>query len=276
MAEVEYKNLTSKVKVPAIGLGTWKMGGNFVADRSQDGKYIEAIQYAISRGITHIDTAEIYGAGHAEELVGKAIKKFDRKKLFITTKVSPHHLFTKGQIESACKNSLKRLQTDYIDLCLIHWPNPLASIKNVMAVFGQLVDEGKVKNIGVSNFSARQLKNAQKYSKANIVCNQVHYSLLTRGPQKELLNFAQKEKIILCAYSPLEQGEVIDQLGDKLRKIAKKYSKTPVQAALRWLLDQEQVITIPKASSKEHIDEILGSLGWSLKKEDWEYLESYS
>lgn len=272
---MEYKNLTDKVKIPALGLGTWKMGGNFVADRTQDDKYIESIKYAVSRGITHIDTAEIYGAGHAEELVGAAIRKFDRKKLFITTKVSPHHLFTKGQIVKSCKNSLKRLQTDYIDLYLIHWPNPLASIKNIMAVFDQLVDEGKVKNIGVSNFSLRQFQNAQKYSRNKIVCNQVHYSLLTRNPQRELLSFAQKEKIIICAYSPLEQGEVIGRMGDQLESIGEKYQKTPVQAALRWLLDQEQVITIPKASSKKHIDEILGSLGWNLKKEDQKYLESH-
>lgn len=269
---MEYKILTPKVKIPALGLGTWKMGGNFTADRSEDKRYIEAISYAISHGITHIDTAEIYGAGHSEKLVGKAIKKYDRKKLFITTKISPHHLFTKGQILNSCISSLKRLRTDYIDLYLIHWPNPLVSIKNVMSVFDQLVNEKLTKYVGVSNFSVRQLQNAQKYAKNKIVCNQVHYSLLTRDPQDELLDFAEKEKIVITAYSPLEQGEVIRQIGEHLENVAEKYSKTPVQVAIRWLLDQPQVITIPKASTKEHIDEILGSLSWKLKSEDWQYL----
>lgn len=268
---MEFKNLTPNVKIPALGLGTWKMGGYFQPDRSKDSVYIEAITYAIKNGITHIDTAELYGAGHAEELVGRAIKNFKRSEIFLTTKVSPHHLSYKGIID-ACARSLKRLDTLYVDLYLIHWPNPIVSMKNAMKAFDDLVKDKKIRFIGVSNFSARQLQNAQEFTQNKIVCNQVHYSLLTQNPKHELLPYSQKEKIILTAYSPLEQGEVIERGRETLEKVGAKYSKASVQVALRWLLDQHQVITIPKASSKEHIDEILGSLSWKLRVDDRELL----
>lgn len=268
---MEFKNLTGTVKIPVLGLGTWRMGGGLTEDRSNDQKYIEAIQYAIQKEITHIDTAEAYGAGHAEELVGAAIKKFDRNKLFITTKVSPHHLSYQGILD-ACGRSLKRLDTTYIDLYLIHWPNPLASMKNAMKAFDQLVDESKIRFIGVSNFSVSQIKNAQKYTKNKIICDQVHYSLMTREPEEELLEFCQKEKIILTAYTPLEKGELSVAGNQALDRIAKKYGKTQTAVALRWLIEKPQVIVIPKASTREHIDEILGSLGWKLKKEDEDLL----
>ncbi len=270
---MEFKTLATGGKIPALGLGTWGMGGGMTADRSNDKKYVEAITYAIKKGITHIDTAELYGHGHCEELVGQAIKKFDRKKLFITTKVSPQHLFTAGQIKKSCQNSLKRLGRDYVDLYLIHWPNPLAPMKTVMATFDELLEEGLVKNIGVSNFSLRQLQNAQKLSKNKIVTNQVHYNLLHRDPEEELLAFCQKENIILTAYTPIAKGQIEGQ-SDVLEKVAQKYHKTPIQAALRWLLEKPNVIAIPKASSPEHIDELLGSLGWKMSKVDQDLLSA--
>lgn len=251
------------------------MGGGLTAqDRSNDQKYIDAIHYAIKFGITHIDTAEIYGAGHTEEIVGEAIKQFNRKKLFITTKVSPQHLFLPSQIRRSCQKSLARLGLNYIDLYLIHWPNPLAPMKAVMRTLDELVKEGKIRYIGVSNFSVRQLANAQKYTKNKIITNQVHYSLLHREPEKELLAYCQKEGIILTAYSPLEIGQLAKNKFDTLETIAKKYHKTPVQVALRWLIEKESVIAIPKASTKPHIDELLGSLGWKMEKVDQEYLSS--
>lgn len=269
--KVEYKNLTKSQKIPVLGLGTWRMGGQLWPDFSQDKKYIDAIRYAIQKGITHIDTAEIYGRGHAEELVSSAIHDHDRKKLFITTKVFSHHL-SHDKVLKACDGSLKRLKVNYVDLYLIHWPNPLASMKNVMAAFDKLVKVGKVRHIGVSNFSVRQLQNAQKYTKNKVVTNQVHYSLLHRNPEKELLAYCQQNDIILTAYSPLAEGHLAQSEFETLKKVALKYKKTPVQIALRWLLEKQNVITIPKASSKEHIDELLGSLSWKLKKEDQEYL----
>ncbi len=268
---MEYKNLTAKEKIPVLGLGTWKMGGGLIADRNNDDKYIEAISYAVKRGITHIDTAEIYGRGHAEELIAEALKTQDRKKLFITSKVSPFHLSYKGVIK-ACKGSLKRLKTDYLDLYLIHWPNPLASMKSTMAGFDELVSGGLIKHIGVSNFSASQLQNTQKHTKNKIVTNQVHYNLEHRNPEKEMVPYCQREKIILTAYSPLAQGGLVE--GQKLETIAKKYKKTPLQVALRWLIEKPQVIVIPKASSTEHIDELFGALGWKMSEEDQDYLSA--
>ena len=278
---MEFKNLTSKIKIPVLGLGTWGIGGGLRVDHSRNKQEIEAIQYAVSCGITHLDTAEIYGGGQTEELIGVAIKGFDRKKIFVTTKVVPQHLFFQKQIFTAAKNSLRRLKTDYIDLYLIHWPAPFAPIKNVMAAFDKLVSEGLVKFIGVSNFSLKQLQNAQKYSKNKIVTNQVEYSLLHREPENELLPFCQKEKIILTAYTPLASGRLAQKAVPASRqgftgldKIAAKYNKTCAQVALRWLIEKPQVIVIPKSSKKEHIDELLGSLGWKLAKEDIEYLDS--
>lgn len=269
---MEYKDLTPKVKIPVLGVGTWRMGGWLKADYSKDRKFIEAIKYSISRGITHVDTAELYGAGHAEELVGEAIKGFDRKKIFITTKISPQNLFTQGQIRKHAEASLKRLGTDYIDLYLIHWPNPLAPMENVMAAFDKLVSQRLVRFIGVSNFSLRQFQNAQKYSKEKIVTNQVEYSLLCRDSERELLPFCQKEEVILTAYTPLANGKLAQKGYEALDKVAAKYEKTPAQVALRWLIEKPGVIVIPKSSSKEHINELLGSLGWKLEKEDEDYL----
>lgn len=268
---MEYKNLTKSQKIPALGLGTWRMGGQLWPDFSQDKKYVNAIRYAIQKGITHIDTAEIYGRGHAEELVSSAIRGYDRKKLFLTTKVFPHHL-SYDKVLKACEASLKRLKVDYVDLYLIHWPNPLASMKNVMAAFDQLVRTGKIRHIGVSNFSLTQLQNAQKYTKNKIATNQVHYSLLHRDPEKELLAYCRQNNIILTAYSPLAEGHLARNKYEALEKLAQKYGKTPPQVSLRWLIEKPNVITIPKASSRQHIDELLGSLGWKLKKEDQDFL----
>jgi diketogulonate reductase-like aldo/keto reductase len=254
---MEFKNLTGKEKIPALGLGTWNLFS------------VEAISYALRKGITHIDTAEFYGT---ETYVGEAIAGADRKKLFITTKVSPHHLFTEKQIFDSCRNSLKKLGTNYVDLYLIHWPNPVVSLKNVMRVFDKLIKEGLIRHAGVSNFSVNQFENAQKYTQNKIVTNQVHYNLLHRNPEKELLNYCEKNSVILTAYTPLASGQLKTSSFPALDKVAQKYSKTAAQVALRWLIEKPQVITIPKASSAEHIDEILGSLGWQLEKEDQELL----
>lgn len=272
MFRMEYKNINPNVKIPVLGLGTWRMGGGFKPDYSEDKRFIEVINYAISQGVTHIDTAELYGAGHAEELVGVAIKGVTRQKIFITTKISPHNLITQGQIRKHAEASLKRLGTEYLDLYLIHWSNPLVLMENVMAAFDSLVAERLVRFIGVSNFSKKQLQNAQKYAKNKIVTNQVEYSLLCRDPERDLLAFCQKENVILTAYTPLANGKLAQKGYDALDKVAAKYKKTPAQVALRWLIEKPEVIVIPKSSSKEHINEILGSLGWKLEKEDEDYL----
>ncbi len=284
---MEYRTLYNKEKIPILGLGTWGMGGGVMRSIANDQQEINAIKAAIKLGITHIDTAEFYGNGHAEELVGVAIKGFDRKKLFITTKVWSTHLGYNGVIEAA-EGSLQRMKLKYMDLYLIHWPNFMFPLKKTMEAMDYLIDTGMTRFIGVSNFSVKQMKDAQAYSKHSdfvsslgnnifpkhgIVTNQVEYSLLHRYPEKELLPYCQENGIILTAYTPLAKG-TLSQWGYNavLDSVARKYKKTPGQVALNWLISQKNVIAIPKASKIEHIKDNSGAVGWKMSKEDFEGL----
>ncbi|MFP3190517.1 MAG: aldo/keto reductase [Thermoproteota archaeon] len=271
---IEYKFLgITGEKIPSIGLGTWGLGGYSRSSSANDEKEIELIRYAAEKGLTFIDTAEMYGAGHAEELVGQAVKDI-RSKVFIATKVSPEHLRYDDVIK-ACERSLKRLQTSYIDLYQIHWPNPRVPLRETIKALERLAEEGKIRYIGVSNFSVELLKEAISLtSKHDIVSNQVEYSLLSREIEKDLLDFAKNNKITIIAYSPLARGAIFSgEYAEKLRKICEKYNKTISQVALNWLISKENVVAIPKTSKKERIDEFLGAYGWRLSKEDVEEIE---
>ena len=269
---MEFKKLEN-AKIPVLGIGTWGMGGWISADYSHDVGYINAIKTALKVGITHIDTAEVYGNGHAEELIGKAIKGFGRDKLFITSKVYRNHLHYSDVINSA-KNSLKRMNCRYIDLYLIHWPNPNIPLKETMRAIDYLVKKKIVKFIGVSNFSLKLLKEAQKCTKNKIVANQVEYNLLKREPEKNLLKYCQEKGIFLIAYQPLAGGKLAHSGFKFLDELAEKYKKTPAQIAINWLISKQNVITIPKASA-EHIKEDISALGWKLSKKDAENLGKY-
>jgi diketogulonate reductase-like aldo/keto reductase len=278
---VEYKKLKCGFKIPSLGLGTWLIGGGFEADYSKDKENIEIIKQAIRLGYNHLDTAEMYGNNHTEELIGIAIKDFDRKKLFITTKVTNTHLKYNDLITS-CKKSLERLQTNYIDLYLIHAPNKDIPIEETMKAMDYLVDNKLVKNIGVSNFTLEELKEAIKYSKHKIVANQIEYSLLTRnigryGNNKnmelETIPFCQENDIIIMAERPIERGLLLNT-HPLLDKLSEKYNKTKSQIAINWLISKKNIITIPKSSNIEHLKENLGSLGWNLDKTDIEILNN--
>ncbi len=271
---MEYKNLTDEVKIPVIGLGTWSMGGGMVKNTINDEGDITAIRFAIELGMTHIDTAEMYGDGHCEELVGIAIKDFDRENLFITTKVLPEHLRYKDVI-SAAQRSLSRLETNYIDLYLIHWPNPGIPLEETMRAMDYLVEQKITRFIGVSNFGIRDIKESQKYSKNKIVANQIEYNLLVRNRgsltnsmESDINPYCYENDILIIAYEPLAKGKLIKQKYRILDEIASKYNKTQAQIALNWLISQMNVITIPKSSNLEHIEENLGALGWRMKEED--------
>lgn len=255
--------------MPVLGIGSWKMGGWPLRNPFNDDKRdILSIQTALDLGITHIDTAEIYAWGHAEKLVAEAISDFERKKLFLVSKVFPQHLNYNGVI-NACKNSLKRLKTDYLDLYLIHWPNPLFPIKETMRAFDDLKREGKILNIGVSNFSAKQFKEAQSFTENKIVTNQIHYNLVSREPNNQgALEYAQENDVLVTAYSPLEEGRIPKMENQLLDEICRKYGKTKAQIAINWLISLPNVVTIIKASNIEHLKEDLGSLGWEMEKED--------
>ncbi|KKQ65298.1 MAG: hypothetical protein US86_C0012G0013 [Candidatus Daviesbacteria bacterium GW2011_GWA2_38_24] len=268
MSRMEFKTI-SGVKLPVLGIGTWKMG---MAGGLTDKQEIDAIKAAVDLGMTHIDTAEIYSEGHSEELVAEAIKGYDRNDLFITTKVWRTNLEYDAVIKAA-KGSLERLETSYIDLLLIHWPNPEIPISETIAAMDYLVEQGLVKHIGVSNFSVEQIKEAQGNSKNAIFTDQVEYSLEDLSPEKDILSYCQQNNMFLTAYSPLGRGNLAyPGYNPLLDEIAKKYNKTVVQVALNYLISRDNVIAIPKSGNVDHIKEIVGSVGWQLSQADIEIL----
>ncbi len=276
---MEYKNLTKDTKIPVLGLGTWEIGGGMSRDTSRDKESITAIRCAVEFGYNHIDTAEMYGGGHSEELVGHAIKDFDRKSLFITTKVLPDHLRYNDCIKAA-ERSLKRLKTDYIDLYLIHVPNPRIPLQETMRAMDTLLEQGKIRFIGVSNFSVEQLKEAQKYTENKIVNNQIEYNLLTRhngmynvNIESEIIPYCQENGIIITAWKPLLKGRLFREKNKLLEELIEKYNKTIAQIAINWLISKKNIITIPKSTNLDHIKENMGALGWHLEKEDMKKLD---
>ena len=255
-------------QIPALGLGTWGIGGFETPDYSKDEEYVQILEKAIEMEFTHIDTAEYYAAGHTEEIVGKAMKKFNRSDLFIVSKVWPNHL-RERELLSSLENSLRRLQTNYIDLYLIHWPNPDIPLEETFTAMARAVDEGLIKYVGVSNFDRKLLEEAISKSKVPIVCDQVLYNVEERGPEKDgLLNFCQKEGITLTAYSPLNRGILSMRVKNELEKISKKYGATIFQIMLAWLISKNKVVAIPKAGRIEHLRENLKVLDLRLSEEE--------
>jgi diketogulonate reductase-like aldo/keto reductase len=264
------KNTLCGKKVSDIGLGTWGMGGGESPEFSQDEKYVEAIRYAIEHGVNVIDTAEMYGGGHTEEIVGKAISNYEREKLFVISKVWNNHLHHDSLLNSARK-SVKRMQTDYIDLYLIHWPNETVEIKETVSAMEELVSSGLVKNIGVSNFSVSQLKEAMDAAEQTRICaNQVEYNYGTRGIEDDLIPFCEQNEIDVIAYTPIMRGAISDY--GKLLSMAEKYQVTPVQIALRYVM--EKAYAIPKSSNKAHMDELIAAGKIELDPEDYRELSS--
>ncbi len=262
--------------IAAIGLGTWQMGGAEYPDYRNDRIYIEAIRYAVELGMNHIDTAEIYAAGHAEELVGEAVKNLDRDDVFIATKVWSSNLRYDDVIKS-CRRSLKRLGLRYVDLYMIHWPNPSIPLSETMRAMERLVKDGLVRYIGVSNFNIDLLEEAiASLKNEELVSNQVEYSLESREAEKELIPYCERNGITVVAYTPLGKGRIPKEAtsgserGRVLAEVAAKYRKTPAQVALNWVIWKPNVITIPKAVKKEHLEENAGGAGWRLSEEDYQ------
>jgi diketogulonate reductase-like aldo/keto reductase len=277
---MEYKQFSKGVRIPVLGTGTWGIGGKHSADYSNDENGVNAIKTAIDFGMTHIDTAEYYGAGHTEELVGKAIKPYNRADLFITTKVYRTHLHF-DDVLSSIQNSLQRLSTDYVDLFLIHWPNPEVPIKETMNALEVCIDQGYSRFIGVSNFSIDLFQEAQSHlKKYELTANQVYFNLTRINKTyfnglsvKNLYSFCEEKDIMLIAWSPLEEGKLAKPGFPVLDEIAEKYGKKQAQVALNWLISQKKIVTVPKASSIEHIKENRGAVGWSLTAPDLKRLE---
>lgn len=267
------KKLKNGFSLPFLGLGTWKIGGDEKRDPySNDSEFIGSIRTAIDRGITHIDTAEMYAEGHAEEIVGEAIKGFAREKLFLTSKVWHNHLHYDDLI-SSCEKSLKRLGTDYLDLYLIHMPSIDVPLKESMKALDRLKREKLILNIGLSDFAKDTFRKAQGLTSNKIVCDQVHYNLIYREPEATgLLDYCQKNDVMLVAWRPVEKGLLTENPPAVMKKMMEKYGKTPSQIALNWLHSQENVVTICKMNNESHIVQNLESAGWMLDKNDVEDL----
>lgn len=268
--KIDTKKLNDGFEIPVFGIGTWGMGGRMKRDENylNEEKDILALQAAMKMGISRFDTAEIYAQGYSEEILGKAIKDFDRKKLFIVSKVAKPNLKYNDVIKSAEK-TLKRLNTHYLDLYLIHAPNPEILIEETMRALDYLKDKGVIKNIGVCNFGVESFKKAQAVTKNKIVLNQVHYNLIFREPVLGgVLDYCQNNDVLLEAWRPLQEGNLSNSGVEILDEMCKKYGKTQAQISINWLVSQKNVITLSKTSNLKHLEDNLGALGWEMNAGD--------
>lgn len=235
--------------MPALGLGTWRMGER----RNRREQEIAALKAGIELGVTLIDTAELYGEGEAEKIVGEAIAG-ERERMFLVSKVCPHNATRRGTV-AACKRSLKRLATDRLDLYLLHWRGEVALAETV-AAFQALQDDGSIRAWGVSNFDRADIEELLAVPGGDdCATNQVLYNLGARGIEWDLLPLCRRARIALMAYSPLDQGRLLEQ--SALQSIAAQIVATPAQVALAWLLQQRDVAVIPKAADIAHVHDNL-------------------
>ena len=259
-------------QIPKIGFGTWSIGGRETPDPSADEASMQALKSALQLGYTHFDTAEIYASGHAEELLGRAIRETGtaRETLFITSKVSPHHLKFDDVLRSA-DASLRRLGMSYMDLYLIHWPKLGMKLEDTFGALNKLVREGMVRHLGVSNFNLKQLKEAVARSETPLLTNQVPYCIPEKTYVKNgVLEYCQQNDVLLTAYTPVKHRFV--KSNKVLNSIAQARGVTPVQIALAWLTTQPRVITIPMSSNREHQAENLAAADLVLSPTEMEQL----
>ena len=261
------------VKIPKIGYGTWTIGGRREADPASDAASLQALHTALELGYTHFDTAEGYASGHCEELVGQAVREgaVSREKLFITTKVSPDHLDYEDVLRS-CENSLRRLKMEYVDLYLIHWPRVGMNLAETFRALNLLVREGRVRNLGVSNFNLKQLKKSVELCETHLLTNQVSYSVPDRKYEKNgVLAYCQEKDILLTAYSPVKRRNISGS--KKLQEIARMRGVTKFQVALAWLAMKPRVITIPMSFNPQHMAENLSAADLDLTDAEMELLD---
>jgi diketogulonate reductase-like aldo/keto reductase len=253
------------VEVPVIGQGTWMIEGA----REKELRAIEAVRVGVNLGLTHIDTAEMYGNGRAEELVGKAIAGH-RDQVFLVSKVLPSNASYEGTLR-ACERSLKRLGTDHLDLYLLHWESRYP-ISETMRAMEKLIDDGRTRFAGVSNFDVAEVKAAQAALRHHrLAANQVLYHLEERGIERKLIPYCQQQEIAVVGYSPFGHGAFPrpnSSGGKVLLQVAERNRRTVRQVALNFLTRLPQLFTIPKAGDPDHTRENAGGAGWSLSEED--------
>lgn len=260
------------VSVPKIGFGTWRIGGDSYPDPGLDSISLAALHTALEVGYTHFDTAEVYASGHSEELVGRAIRESntERAAVFITTKVDPSHL-EYDQVLRSCENSLRRLQMEYVDLYLIHWPRAGMKLEETFRALNKLVRDGKVRYLGVSNFNLKLLQQAHALSETPLLTDQVPYRLPDKTyAENGVLEYCQQNDILLTAYSPVKFRNL--PVNKTVRAIAEAHTATPFQIALAWLVAQPRVITIPMSLKPQHIKENFDAADIQLSDEEFRTL----
>ena len=258
--------LPSEKKVPILGQGTWRMGEK----SSQKQAEINALKLGMDLGMTLIDTAEMYGEGGAEKVVGEAISG-RRDEIYLVSKFYPYNASYKELI-AACDRSLSRLKTDHIDLYLLHWRGSVPLSETLLGL-QHLKQVGKILDYGVSNFDTDDMQEAESLPGGKaIATNQVLYNLMRRGIEWDLLPWCKKRNIPIMAYSPVEQKAFVNS--SKLDKIATKYDATSTQIALSWLLHQDNVISIPKATNLDHIRDNRAALDIELATSDLKELDT--
>jgi diketogulonate reductase-like aldo/keto reductase len=252
-------------EVPVVGQGTWQM-----AEGRENATEIEALRAGIARGLTHLDTAEMYGGGRAEELIAAAIRGIPRGDLFIVSKVLPQNASRSGT-RRACEQTLRRLGIDHLDVYLLHWRGrfPLAE---TLGALEDLVDEGKIRALGVSNFDVDDLEEARSLLRKHpIACNQVLYHLGERHVDASLVPYCRKHDIAVVGYSPFGHGRFPSPSragGGALAAVAGRHRATPRQVALAFLAREAPLFTIPKASTVAHVAENAGALNLTLSADD--------
>jgi diketogulonate reductase-like aldo/keto reductase len=252
--------LPSGETVPVLGQGTWCLG----EDPRRRADEIAALRLGLDLGMTLIDTAEMYGAGAAEELVGEAINR-RRDEVFLVTKVLPQHASVRGTI-AACEGSLDRLKTDRIDLYLLHWRGSVP-LEDTLHAFAALVKAGKIRYWGVSNFDVEDMKELLSLVDGDAVAaNQVLYNLTRRGIEWDLLPWCRHRGIPVMAYSPIEQGRLLSH--PELRRIADRHHAVPAQVALAWVLQTAGVIAIPRTGTPAHVRDNRAAMDIRLTDED--------
>ena len=293
-------------KVSEIGIGMWQAGGAAWGHDVADLDCQRAMERAVELGINLVDTAEAYGDGHSEEVVGRAVRAVGRDRVFLATKVAGEHLRPRD-LERACRGSIKRLGVREIDLYQVHWPNPwsLSPLPETMKTLERLQRLGRIRHIGVSNFAVRDIEEARSaLSRTDLVSDQVQYSLLHREPEAGLTSYARREGVGLLAWSPIAKGvlagayradrrpddpirsestlfrpqnlKAAGPLVARLERIAAARGKTAAQVALRWLADHRGVVPIPGVKRPAQAEANAGAAGWSLRRAERAALERAS
>jgi aryl-alcohol dehydrogenase-like predicted oxidoreductase len=256
------------ISLPAIGQGTTGTGPLSTRDDAKDRHRIRVLQQGIELGINFIDTAELYGGGHGEELAGKAIAG-RRSQVFLASKFNPANN-RPDDMERALSGSLKRLGTDYLDLYQMHWPNPAVPIEETLAGMTNLVKKGLFRYIGLSNVSLPELERAYKYAK--IASVQLEYNLTDRSIEADILPFCEQHGITVLAFSPLDRGRDYGAI-PTLARLSRKYGKTMYQVMLNWVIEHESVIALTMTTNPAHLSEAAGAAGFKMDPEDISALE---